>query len=91
MNDAEVKLMLEDLKYIGGQYAQAKLVLKMLPQDIKTSLYSKSRRKQNVLVRRKIIVILRDRYELTFPAIAELLGYKEHTSVVHHYYRAKRA
>ena len=90
MNDDELKLIIEDLKRVGG-YAQAKLLLKSLPKDVQDALFSRSRAKHVMAIRGKVIVLLKDRFELSFPAIAELLGRKEHTTVMHHYHRIKRA
>jgi hypothetical protein len=45
----------------------------------------------NVNGRRKLVVILKDRFDLSYPAIAELLGYADHTAPLHHYKKEKRA
>ena len=91
MQEAEIQLIVEDLRNIGGSYAQAKDLLAKLPDDIRDRLYSKRRTKQNVRVRQKVIVLLKDRFDLSFPAIADLLTYADHTAAHHLYHKAKRA
>lgn len=40
-----------------------------------------------IMKKKNAIVLLRDVHKLSFPAIGRLLGYKDHTTAVHHYYR----
>lgn len=48
-----------------------------------------TRFRHEVLARKKAILILRDYYGLSFPAIGKILGYADHTSALHHYQRLK--
>ena len=90
MEEQEMRLIIDDLNRVGG-YAQAKLLLSRLPKDVQDALRSTSRAKHVIEIKTKIIILLKDRFDLSFPAIAELLGYSDHSGVIHHYHKVKRA
>ena len=75
MNDDELKQFIDEIRDVGGEYAQAKKFLETLPSDIRKTIFDRRRKKQNVQARAKIVCLLKDRYDLSLPAIAELLQY----------------
>ncbi len=55
-----------------------------------TSIYEKTRRKEVVRPRQVIMFILRDDFHISFPAIGEKLGGRDHTTVIHSCEKIKR-
>lgn len=37
-------------------------------------------------LKKSVVRVLRNHYKLSFPKIAKLMGYKDHTTALHHYY-----
>ena len=52
-------------------------------------VYSKTRRKDVVYPRQVIMYILRQEYDISYPAIGEKLGGRDHTTVIHSYEKIK--
>lgn len=44
----------------------------------------------SIMMRKKIIVILRDVYGMSFVEIGKILGYCDHTTPIHHYKSLKK-
>ena len=53
------------------------------------SIYRKSRKKEVVKPRQVIMYILREDFNLPYPAIGQKLGGRDHTTVIHSYEKIK--
>lgn len=54
------------------------------------SIYEKTRRKEVVKPRQLIMYILREDFHVSYPAIGQKLGGRDHTTVIHSYEKVKR-
>lgn len=53
-------------------------------------IYNKTRRKDIIKPRQIIMYLLREDYDISYPAIGEKLGGRDHTTVIHSYEKIKR-
>lgn len=53
------------------------------------SIYDKTRRKEIVRARQVVMYILREDFNISYPAIGQKLGGKDHTTVIHSYEKIK--
>lgn len=56
-------------------------LIKSLPPQVHTQ----SRKRGLIMFKKKLVVTLKDSYQMSFPRIATLLGYKDHTTALYHY------
>ncbi len=55
-----------------------------------TSIYNKTRRKDIVKPRQVAMYILREDFDISYPAIGDTLGGRDHTTVIHSYEKIKK-
>ena len=55
-----------------------------------SSIYEKTRRKEIVRPRQLIMYILREDFNISYPAIGQKLGGRDHTTVIHSYEKVKK-
>jgi chromosomal replication initiator protein len=54
-----------------------------------SAIYNKTRRKDIVKPRQVAMYILREDFDVSYPAIGETLGGRDHTTVIHSYEKIK--